>query len=144
MGLGRQADQQRELLLSFDELPRSQGHASYDRLQEVLRSAGFDRHVEGVCAPHYWSASRGRRSLPPRRYFRLLLVGYFEGIDSERGIERLVEHGLIKGERIGVDASTMEANAALRAIVRRHTGWDYREMLKRMARPSGIETRMRG
>ena len=118
------------------------------------------------------------------------LVGYFEGIDSERGLEwrcsdslslreflrlgttepapdhswlsktrarlplevheavfawvleRLAEHGLIKGERIGIDASTMEANAALRAIVRRDTGEDYRAMLERLAKESGIATPM--
>ena len=188
MSLGRQGERQSELLLSWDELPRSQGHPFYDKLQEVLRGSGFDRHVEGLCEQHYSSVSRGRRSLPPGRYFRMLLVGYFEGIDSERGIEwrcadslslreflllesrdrvpdhswlsrtrsrlplevhdavftwvlqRLVEHGLIKGERIGVDASTMEANAALRNIVRRDTGEGYREMLRRMAKESGIET----
>jgi transposase len=120
----------------------------------------------------------------------MLLIGYFEGIDSERGLEwrcadslslreflrlseregvpdhswlsrtrsrlplevhdqvftwvleRLAAHGLIKGERIGVDASTMEANAALRTIVRRDSGEGYREMLTRMARESGIETPM--
>jgi transposase len=127
-------------------------------------------------------------SIPPGRYFRMHMVGYFEGIDSERGIEwrcadslslrdflrlettdrvpdhswlsktrsrlphevhetvfgwvltLIAEHGLVKGERIGVDASTMEANAALKAIVRRETGETYREMLKRMAEESGIET----
>jgi len=188
MALGRQTERQSELLLSWSELPRSQGHPFYDRLQEILRGAGFDRHVETLCQPHYSSVARGRKSLPPGRYFRMLLVGYFEGIDSERGIEwrcadslslreflllesrervpdhswlsrtrsrlplevhdevfawvlrRLAEHGLIKGARIGVDASTMEAHAALRAIVRRDTGEGYREMLKRLAAESGIET----
>ncbi|HEV2653029.1 MAG TPA: transposase [Rhizomicrobium sp.] len=153
----------------------------------MLIEAAFDSFVEGLCAPLY-AARRGRPSLPPGRYFRMLLVGYFEGIDSERGLEwrcadslslreflrlserelapdhswlsrtrsrlplelhdqvftwvlrRLAEHGLIKGERIGVDASTMEANAALRAIVRRDSGEGYREMLTRMAVESGIET----
>jgi transposase len=55
-------------------------------------------------------------------------------------LQRLAEHGLVKGERIGIDASTMEANAALRAIVRRGSGEGYREMLTRMAQESGIET----
>src|SRR5512134_1395952 len=130
----------------------------------------------------------GAPSIPPGRYFRMHMVGYFEGIDSERGIEwrcadslslreflrlrttervpdhswlsktrsrlphevheevfgwvlaRIAEHGLVKGERIGVDASTMEANAALRTIVRRDSGETYREMLKRMAAESGITT----
>jgi transposase len=163
------------------------GHAFYDRLQAVLVEAGFDGFAEGQCAPYY-AAKRGRPSIPPGRYFRLHLVGYFEGIDSERGLEwrcsdslslrdflrlgttepapdhswlsktrarlplevheavfawvleRLAEHGLIRGERIGVDASTMEANAALRAIVRREDGESYRAMLERLAKASGIAT----
>jgi transposase len=175
------------MLVSWSEMPRSPGHAFYDRLQAELVAAGFDGFVEGLCAAQY-AERRGRPSLPPGRYFRMLLVGYFEGIDSERGLEwrcadslslreflrlgerervpdhswlsrtrsrlplevhdavftwvlqRLAERGLVKGERIGVDASTMEANAALRAIVRRGSGEGYREMLTRMARESGIET----
>ena len=153
----------------------------------MLIEAGFDGFAETQCAPYY-ASRRGRPSLPPGRYFRMHLVGYFEGIDSERGLEwrcsdslslreflrlettklvpdhswlsktrarlplevheavfawvleRLTEHGLIKGDRIGVDASTMEANAALRAIVRRDSGEGYREMLKRLAVESGIAT----
>src|SRR5689334_18628074 len=169
MALGRQGERQADLMLSWAELPRSPGHAFYDRLQAVLIAAGFDGFAEGECAPYY-ASKRGRPSLPPGRYFRMHLVGYFEGIDSERGLEwrcadslslreflrlgttepapdhswlsktrsrlpvavheavfawvlrRLAEHGLIKGNRIGVDASTTEADAALRAIVRRETG----------------------
>jgi transposase len=187
MALGRQRDRQSEMLVSWSEMPRSPGHAFYDRLQAELVAAGFDGFVEGLCAAQY-AERRGRPSLPPGRYFRMLLVGYFEGIDSERGLEwrcadslslreflrlgerervpdhswlsrmrarlplelhdavftwvlqRLAERGLVKGERIGVDASTMEANAALRAIVRRGSGEGYREMLTRMAKESGIET----
>lgn len=187
MALGRQGDRQSEMLVSWSEMPRSPGHAFYDRLQAELVAAGFDGFVEGLCAAQY-AERRGRPSLPPGRYFRMLLIGYFEGIDSERGLEwrcadslslreflrlgerervpdhswlsrtrsrlplevhdavftwvlqRLAERGLVKGERIGVDASTMEANAALRAIVRRGSGEGYREMLTRMARESGIET----
>jgi transposase len=175
------------MLVTWAELPRSPGHAFYDKLQSVLVASDFDGFVEGQCAPLY-ASGRGRPSLPPGRYFRMLLVGYFEGIDSERGLEwrcadslslreflrlgerervpdhswlsrtrsrlplelhdqvftwvlgRLAEHGLIKGERIGVDASTMEANAALRTIVRRNGGESYRDMLRRMAAESGIET----
>ena len=175
------------MLVSWAEMPRSPGHAFYDKLQAVLIAADFDRFVETQCASEY-APRRGRPSLPPGRYFRMLLIGYFEGIDSERGLEwrcadslslreflrlgerervpdhswlsrtrsrlplevhdqvftwvleRLAEHGLIKGERIGVDASTMEANAALRTIVRRDSGEGYREMLTRMAKESGIET----
>jgi transposase len=175
------------MLVSWAEMPRSPGHVFYDKLQAVLIAAGLDRFVETQCAEEY-APRRGRPSVPPGRYFRMLLIGYFEGIDSERGLEwrcsdslslreflrlgerervpdhswlsrtrsrlplevhdqvftwvlkRLVEHGLIKGERIGVDASTMEANAALRTIVRRDSGEGYREMLTRMAEESGIET----
>jgi transposase len=187
MALGRQGERQADLMVGWAELPRSPGHAFYDRLQEVLVAAGFDGFAEQRCAPYY-ASKRGRPSLPPGRYFRIHLVGYFEGIDSERGLEwrcadslslreflrlgtaervpdhswlsrtrlrlplevheaifawvlrRLAEHGLIRGDRIGVDASTMEANAALRAIVRRDSGEGYREMLKRLAMESGIAT----
>jgi len=187
MALGRQGERQTELMIGWAELPRSPGHAFYDRLQAVLIKAGFDGFAESQCAPYY-ARKRGRPSLPPGRYFRMHLIGYFEGIDSERGLEwrcadslslreflrlgtvepvpdhswlsktrsrlplevheavftwvlqRLAEHGLIKGDRIGVDASTMEANAALRSIVRRDTGEDYRAMLARMAAESGIAT----
>src|SRR5437764_3149969 len=175
------------MMVTWAEMPRSPGHAFYDRLQAELTKAGFDGFVEGLCTSYY-AARRGRPSLPPGRYFRMLLVGYFEGIDSERGLQwrcadslslraflrlgdrepvpdhswlsrppsrlplglhdqvstwvlqRLAEHGLIKGERIGVDSSTMEANAALRTLVRREGGETYREMLRRMAAESGIET----
>src|ERR1700710_1789872 len=175
------------MMVSWAEMPRSPGHAFYDRLQAELIKAGFDGFVEGLCAPLY-AARRGRPSLPPGRYVRMLLMGTFEGIDSERGLEwrcantfffrvslppgepqpvpdhswlsrtrsrlplelhdqvftwvlqRLAEHGLIKGERIGVDSSTMEANAALRTIVWRDGGETYREMLRRTAAESGIET----
>ena len=187
MALGRQCERQVELMVGWAELPRSPGHAFYDRLQAVLVEAGFDGFAEQQCAPYY-ASKRGRPSLPPGRYFRIHLVGYFEGIDSERGLEwrcadslslreflrlglservpdhswlsrtrsrlplevhaaiftwvlqRLGEHGLIQGDRIGVDASTMEANAALRAIVRRDRGEGYREMLNRLAKESGIAT----
>jgi transposase len=187
MALGRQGERQSDLMVGWAELPRSPGHAFYDRLQAVLIEAGFDGFAESQCTPYY-ASKRGRPSLPPGRYFRMHLVGYFEGIDSERGLEwrcsdslslreflrlgtteavpdhswvsktrarlplevhegvfgwvleRLAEHGLIKGDRIGVDASTMEANAALRAIVRRDSGEGYREMLKRLAVESGIAT----
>ena len=187
MALGRQGERQTELMVGWAELPRSPGHVFYDRLQAVLLEAGFDGFAEARCAPYY-ARKRGRPSLPPGRYFRLHLIGYFEGIDSERGLEwrcadslslreflrlgttepvpdhswlsktrsrlplevheavfgwvlqRLAEHGLILGDRIGIDASTMEANAALRTIVRRDTGEGYREMLVRLAQESGIAT----
>ena len=187
MALGRQGERQADLIVGWADLPRSPGHAFYDRLQAVLIASGFDRFAEAQCALYY-ASKLGRPSLPPGRYFRMHLVGYFEGIDSERGLEwrcadslslreflrlgtaepapdhswlsktrarlplevheaiftwvlqRLAEHGLIQGDRIGVDGSTMEANAARRAIVRRDSGEGYREMLKRLAKESGIET----
>src|SRR5512135_77033 len=173
--------------VTWKEMPRSPGHVFYDRLQAVLIDAGFDAFAETTCKPYY-AAKMGAPSIPPGRYFRMHMVGYFEGIDSERGIEwrcadslslreflrlrtaeRVPDHswlsktrsrlpqevheevfgwvlsliagrGLVNGERIGVDASAMEANAALRTIVRRETGETYREMLKRMAEESGIAT----
>src|SRR5687768_12170667 len=86
MALGRQGERQTNLMVGWAELPRSPGHAFYDRLQAVLIEAGFDGFAEGRCAPYY-ASKRGRPSLPPGRYFRMHLVGYFEGIDSERGLE---------------------------------------------------------
>src|SRR5690348_25169 len=187
MAMGRECDRQGDLIVTWEEMPHSPGHVFYDRLQEVLIAGGFDVFVETACRPYY-APKMGAPSLPPGRYFRMHMVGYFEGIDSERGIawrcsdslslreflrleatdrvpdhswlsktrsrlphevhERvfgwvlawIAERGLVRGERIGVDASTMEANAALRAIVRRETGEGYREMLTRMAQESGIET----
>src|SRR6187455_1447401 len=187
MALGRQGDRQGDLVVPWKEMPRSPGHVFYDRLQGVLIDAGFDAFAETACQPYY-AAKMGAPSIPPGRYFRMHMVGYFEGIDSERGIEwrcadslslreflrlqttervpdhswlsktrgrlshevhetvfgwvlaLIAERGLVRGERIGVDASTMEANAALRAIVRRDTREGYRAMLERMAQESGIET----
>jgi len=187
MAMGRQGDRQGDLMVTWSEMPRSPGHVFYDRLQQVLVGAGFDGFVEDACRAYY-ARTLGAPSVPPGRYFRMHMVGYFEGIDSERGIEwrcsdslslreflrldstdrvpdhswmsktrgrlprevhetvfgwvlaLIAQHGLIKGERIGVDASTMEANAALRAIVRRETGEGYHAMLTRMAQESGITT----
>lgn len=187
MAMGRQQARQDVLIVAWQDLPRSPGHAFYDRLQDVLIKGDFDAFAEATCRPYY-AARMGAKSIPPGRYFRMHLIGYFEGLDSERGIEwrcsdsfslrdflrleacdRVPDHswlsktrarlpkeahetvfhwvlaliakeGLIKGERIGVDASTMEANAALRSIVRRDNGETYREMLMRMAKESGIQT----
>ncbi len=187
MAMGRSEAVQGDLMATWSEMPRSPGHAFYDRLQDLLRDAGFDAFVEEVCNPHY-APRMGAPSLPPGRYFRMHMIGYFEGIDSERGIawrcadsfslrdflrlsnrEKVPDHswlsrtrsrlpheahetvfgwvlklvaerGLVKGERIGVDGSTMEANAALRTIVRRDSGESYRAMLTKMAQESGIET----
>ena len=86
MALGRQRERQADMLVSWAEMPRSPGHAFYDKLQTVLIASDFDGFVERQCALEY-APRRGRRSLPPGRYFRMLLVGDFEGIDSERGLE---------------------------------------------------------
>ena len=187
MAMGQQKDRQGDLMVGWAEMPRSPGHVFYDRLQSVLIEGGFDGFAEATCKPYY-AARMGAPTVPPGRYFRMHLVGYFEGIDSERGLEwrcsdslslreflrlesrdRVPDHswlsktrtrlphevhaavfdwvlaliaeaGLVKGDRIGVDASTMEANAALRNITRRDTGEGYREMLEHLAQESGIET----
>ena len=104
-------------MVTWSDFARSPGRVFYDRLQEVLVNAGFDRFAETACKPYYLE-KMGTKSVPPGRYFRMHLVGYFEGID----------------------ASTMEANTALRNIVRRDTGEGYRDMVQRMSAESGIET----
>ena len=169
------------------DLPRSAGHPFYRRLNHILEEAGFDAFAEAQCAKFY-AAVMGRPSLAPGRYFRLLLLGYFEGLDSERAIawraadslsvrtflhleladpapdhstisrtrrlielethtavftwilQRLADAGLVKGQTIGIDATTLEANAALRSIVRRDTGESYEAFLTRLADASGIAT----
>src|SRR5205085_1208317 len=84
--MGRQGDRQGDLMVMWSEMPRSPGHVFYDRLQEVLVGAGFDGFVEDTCRAFY-AKTMGAPSVPPGRYFRMHMVGYFEGIDSERGIE---------------------------------------------------------
>ena len=86
MAMGRQKDGQGDLMVSWSEMPRSPGHVFYDRLQSVLVEGGFDAFAEASCRPYY-AARMGAPSVPPGRYFRMHLVGYFEGIDSERGLQ---------------------------------------------------------
>lgn len=86
MALGRQGDRQGDLMVTWQEMPRSPGHVFSDRLQQVLIEAGFDAFAETACEPYY-AAKMGAPSIPPGRYFRMHMVGYFEGIASERGIE---------------------------------------------------------
>ena len=83
MAMGQQKARQGDLMVSWSEMPRSPGHVFYDRLQLVLIEGGFDGFAEAVCQPYY-AARMGAPSVPPGRYFRMHLVGYFEGIDSER------------------------------------------------------------
>jgi transposase len=94
MSLGRQRERQADMLVSWAEIPRSPGHVFYDKLQAVLIAADFDAFVETQCAKEY-APRRGRPSLPPGRYFRMLLIDYFEGIDSERGLEWRCESSCI-------------------------------------------------
>ena len=188
MAMGRKDRKtQRALWVEASALARSPGHPFYQKLNRILDKSGFDAFVESKCAQFY--ADRlGRPSLAPSVYFRLLLIGYFEGVDSERGIawrvadsltlreflgyslsdpppdhstmsrnRRLIDlethqaiftwalgelskRGLLKGETLGVDSTTLEANAALRSIVRRDSGESYDEFLVRLAKASGIET----
>jgi transposase len=187
MAMGKRKSEQAPIWIPTTDLPVSPGHPFYARLNAILDEAGFDRFVEGQCRSFY-APVMGRPSLPPGRYFRLLLLGYFEGLDSERGIawraadslavrsfvglgldaaapdhstisrtrrlidvethravftwvqERLVAAGLLKGRTVAVDATTLEANAAMRSIVRRDTGESYQEFLTRLAAESGIKT----
>ena len=187
MAMGMRETDQPPLWIAASDLPASPGHPFYARLNAVLDAHGFDRFAEDRCRQFY-APVMGRPSLPPGQYFRLLLVGYFEGIDSERGIawraadslavrsfvrlaldetapdhstisrtrrlidvethravftwiqQRLVEAGLLKGKSVAIDATTLEANAAMRSIVRRDTEETYQEFLTRLAKASGIET----
>jgi len=186
MALGRRRKQQQELLISTTSLPQSPGHPFYEKLNDLLRGAKFDEHVEDLCAPFY-ADRRGRPSIPPGVYFRMLFVGYFEGIGSQRGIawrcadsrslqeflglqatDRTPDHssltvirkrlptevheevfcfvvkvagekGLLKGKTLAVDATTLEANAAMKSIVRRDSGADWNEYLRELAQEAGIE-----
>jgi len=188
MAMGRKREQQQQLWIAATELPRTRRHVFYDRVNGILRKEGFDAFAEAECLHFYKSETMGRPSIAPGVYFRMLMVGYFEGIDSERGIawrcgdsmslkgflgyeitEETPEHttvsrtrrlidlethgriftwvlkvltgkGLIDGKTVGVDATTLEANAAMRSIVRRDTGESYTEFLKGLAKESGIET----
>jgi transposase len=187
MAMGTRENEQSSLWIPTSDLPKSPGHPFFARLNALLDAHDFDRFVEALCRGFY-APVMGRPSLEPGRYFRLLLVGYFEGIDAERGIawratdslairsflrlpvnepppdhstisrtrrlidlethravftwvqQRLVESGLLKGRTIAIDATTLEANAAMRSIVRRDTGESYQAFLTGLAKASGIDT----
>ena len=172
--------------VATEDLPRTAAHPFYTRLNHIIEKHDFDAYVEGLCEQFY--AEDGRPGLPPGRYFRLLLIGYFEGLDAERAIawraadsfalreflglvlpeappdhstisrtrrlidletqeavftwmlQRLADAGLVKGKTVGIDATTLEANAALRSIVRRDTGESYQAFLTKLAQASGIAT----
>ncbi len=187
MGTRKQREKQEDIWIAHTELASAPGHPFYQRLNELLEAEKFDEFVEVRCAKFY-AAKYGRPSLTPGIYFRSLLIGYFEGIDSERGIawrladslalrrfvgialdeytpdhstisrtRRLIDldthrevfswvlgvladRGLLQGKRVAIDATTLEANAAMRSIVRRNTGESYEEFLCGLAKASGIET----
>ncbi|HET9395242.1 MAG TPA: transposase, partial [Nitrospiraceae bacterium] len=186
MAMGkRDTEQQQDLFVTHDKLPRSPGHVFYDKLNTLLREGGFDAHVEALCEPYY-AKGRGRPSVPPGVYFRMLLVGYFEGIGSQRGIawrcsdslslrqflgippgEESPDHSslsyirnrlpltvheavfvwflalardkkLLQGQTVAVDSTTLEANAAMKSIVRRDTGEDWNDYLARLMQEQGL------
>jgi len=188
MSMGKRSKgHQQSLWVATQDLPRSAGHPFYEALNAELRAAGFDEFVEERCRKFY-AEGQGRPSLAPAIYFRMLLVGYFEGIDSERGIawrcsdslalrsflglelsqsppdhstvsrmrrlidlethaevfafvlQLLSDQGLVHGKTIGVDATTLEANAAMKSLVRRGTGQSYQGFLEDLAESSGVET----
>jgi transposase len=187
MSMGKRTERQPAMWVPTTDLPTAASHPFYRRLNGLLHDRGFDAFVEAQCASFY-AETMGRPGLPPGIYFRLLLIGYFEGIDSERGIawraadslalrdflglnledappdhstisrtrrlidlethqavftwvlQRVADAGLLKGKTLGLDATTLEANAALRSIVRRDSGATYEEFLTKLAKASGIGT----
>ena len=188
MAMGRRkATRQESLFVTADQLPRSAGHPFYKALNSLLAESDFDRWVEKRCLPYYEQVeTRGQRSIPPGVYFRMLLVGYFEGINSQRGIawrcsdslslreflgipldesspdhstlsltrRRLppevfaevfqfvlkiaAEKKLLSGKTVGVDSTTLEADAAMKSIVRRDTGEDWNTYVTRLMREEGV------
>ena len=186
MAMGKKRVRQEGFWIASRDIVRTPAHGFYDRLNEILNTRRFDGKVEHLCR-RYYKGPLGRPSLSPGVYFRMLLIGYFEGLDSERGIawrtadslslrkflgygldqatpdhstisrtrrllwvqthkvvfrwmlKLLAEEGLIEGQTIAVDATTLEANAAMRSIVRRDTGQQYEEYLKKLVQAEGIE-----
>ena len=185
MALGKRKPKQDELFIPTAKLATGPGHPFYAKLNAVLADAGFDEFVEALCAPYYKEG--GRPGIPPGVYFRMLLIGYFEGLDSQRGIawrcadslalrtflgfaitedtpvhvsmtmirqrlpesvydkvfvfvlSMLEEKGLLRGKAVAIDATTLEANAAMKSIVRKDSGEDWKEYLQGLAKAEGIE-----
>ena len=186
MAMGKRRQRQEALFVMADGLPKSAGHPFYQRLNALLAEANFDHWIERRCQRYYeQEEQRGQPSIPPGVYFRMLLVGYFEGIDSQRGIawrcadslslrqflgipldeatpdpktlsntrRRLpeevfdevfqfvlgiaAEKKLLSGKTVGVDSTLLEANAAMKSIVRRDTGEDWKQFVTRLMREEG-------
>jgi transposase len=190
MSMGRMTDRQNDLWVATDEI-RTPGHFFYERLNQVFAEHDFDRQAEALCRSHY-ADGEGRKSIPPGRYFRMLMVGYYEGIASEREIawrcadslslksflgvgpadvtpehsslsvirrrlpievfrkvnkmvlEVLKKGGLLRGRALAFDSTTMEANAAMRGIVRRDTNESYAGYVERLAKAAGDAAPTRG
>jgi transposase len=187
MAMGKRKPRQESLFIATDRLTQSAGHPFYQKLNALLAEAAFDRWIERRCVGYYeQEEKRGQPSVPPGVYFRMLLIGYFEGLDSQRGIawrcadslslrqflgvpldEGTPDHStltntrkrlppevfeevfqfvlgiaeakkLLSGKTVGVDSTTLEANAAMRSIVRRDTGEDWKEYVTRLMREDGV------
>jgi transposase len=186
MALGKRKHEQQSAWVATTELPKSPGHPFYKELNGLLAEAGFDEWLETLCAPYY-AAKMGRESIPPGVYFRMILIGYFEGISSQRGIawrchdsRSLAEflgvpvqaetpdhsslsriHGrlplevheamfvfvlklaaekkLLAAKTVAVDSTMLEADAAMKSIVRRDTGEDWKAYLRGLAAEAGLE-----
>jgi len=188
MGMGRKKDREKQqgLWVAASEIVTTPGHLFYERLNTVLNAEKFDQRVEAICRKYYKSSS-GRPSMTPGTYFRMLLLGYFEGIESERGIawraadslsfrgfldydlsegtpdhstvsrtrrlyaihthravmkwvlKILRKHGLADGQSVCIDATTLQANASMKSLVRRDTGQAYDDYLRQLAAAEGIE-----
>jgi transposase len=186
MALGKRATEQQAAWVATNELPKSPGHPFYKKLNVLLAEAGFDEWLEKLCVPYY-AAKLGRESIPPGVYFRMILVGYFEGISSQRGIawrcsdsrslaeflgvpvheetpdhsslsrihgrlplevheamfvfvlKLAADHQLLAGKTVAVDSTLLEADAAMKSIVRRATGEDWKTYLRGLATEAGLE-----
>jgi transposase len=188
MAMGtRKQERQQEFWIATKDVVEPPGNVFYDQLNRILDEHRFDRKVEALCRKFYKKSQYGRPSMAPGVYFRMLLIGYFEGLDSERGIawrvadslslrrflsfaldEQTPDHstvsrtrrlywlethkaifkwvigvltgeGLIQGQTIAIDATTLEANAAMKSIVRRDNGQSYNDYLVGLAQAAGIE-----
>ena len=192
MAMGKRKQLQEALFVAATDLPRSAGHPFYQRLNGLLAEAGFDRWIESRCQQYYVEEDkRGQPSIPPGLYFRMLLIGYFEGLESQRGIawrcgdslslreflgvprdKKSPDHStmtntrkrlppevfeevfqfvlriadgkkLLSGKTVGVDSTLLEANAAMKSIVRRDTGEDWKQYVRGLAAEAGLEAKVK-